>query len=121
MRNNFFIETVMGVALAALLMMLLNPFDWWMPTAMAMTLTGVLVAVFAVFASFMWREKPRDEREGLHRLLAGRWAFLAGSGVLVLGIVAGEFAHDLDPWLPLALGAMILAKIAGIAYGRIKL
>ena len=111
----------MGAALFALLLVLLNPFGWWMPTAMAMMLTAALVAVFAVFASFVWREKPRDEREGLHRLLGGRWAFLAGALVLVVGIIVGEFAHNLDPWLPLALGAMILAKIVGLIYGRIKL
>lgn len=85
-----------------------------------MLLAVLAIILFAGFAIFIWREKDGDERENLHRALAGRWAFLAGSGVLVLGIVVEELNHGLDYWLVWALLAMVLAKIVGIIYKRHK-
>ncbi len=52
-----------------------------------------------------------DERDALHRTLAGRNAFLAGSGILTLAIVIQGYTHSVDPWLVLALIAMIVVKI----------
>jgi len=79
-----------------------------------------LIVVFFVFASFVWRENARDEREGLHKMMAGRIAFLAGTATLVIAIIIQSFRHELDFWLVLTLGIMILAKIIGLLYGRIK-
>lgn len=120
MKNNIVGELAVGVVFILLLFVLLNPFDWWMPTMTAMTLTAALVVVFAIFTAFVWRERPHDEREHVHRSFAGRLGFLAGTVVLVAGIVVQEFAHKLDPWLPLALGAMVIAKIVGFVYSRTK-
>lgn len=120
MKNNFIAEVVVVAVLVILLLVLVNPFGWWMPTATAMMLTAALVVMFAAFTAFVWRERPQDEREHLHRSFAGRLGFLAGTAVLVAGIVVQEFAHRLDPWLPIALGAMIIAKIVGFIYSRTR-
>lgn len=91
-----------------------------MPGSLEMMVLLGLILVFAIFTSFLWREKAQDERENLHRLIAGRLAFLAGSAILVLGIVIQGFRHQNDQWLILALAGMVLAKVAGLIYGRMK-
>ena len=121
MKNNQFItEMIISAVLIVLVVALLNPFGWWMPDMMAMTIMLVLIVVFAVFASFVWQEKARDERELLHKMVAGRLAFLVGSAVLVIGIVVESFSHEIDQWLVVTLTAMILAKLFGLIYSRTK-
>ncbi len=110
MRNNL-LETLVAISLIVLAVLLLNPFHFWMPDMMVMGMLAIALGLFGVFASFILREKVSDEREGVHRTLAGRNAFLAGAGVLTLGIVVQGYTHSVDPWLVLTLVAMIVAKI----------
>ena len=120
MKNNFLQEVIVSVVLVVLLILFLNPFELWMPPVLLMMLVLGLVVVFSIFASFMWRENARDEREGFHKMMAGRFAFLAGTALLVIGTIVQSFRHELDSWLVLTLGTMILAKIIGLIYGRAK-
>lgn len=120
MKNNLSQEVFVSVILIILLVLFLNPFDFWMPNALLMMMVLGFVVVFALFASFVWRENHRDEREGLHKMMAGRVAFLFGAALLVLGIVVQSFNHALDPWLVFILGGMIVAKVMALMYGRIK-
>ncbi len=120
MKNNLLQEISVSTVLIVLLILFLNPFDFWMPPVLLMTMVCGLVVVFALSASFIWRENTRDEREGLHKMMAGRIAFLAGTSVLVIGIIVQSFKHELDFWLVLTLGTMILAKIVGLMYSRTK-
>ncbi len=103
-----------------LLFLLLNPFGFWMPNGLLMIIVLILVVLFTIFASFIWKEKVKDEREAFHRMVADRVAFLVGSGVLVIGIVVQSFKHNINFWLVIALGAMIFAKIVGLIYSRIR-
>jgi len=111
-------EIIIGIVVFVLLVAVVNPFEIWMPDMFAMTLVGLLAAASALFAVFVLSERGGDERDAFHRMLADRYAFLAGAGVLVIGIVIESFRHSLDMWLPLALGAMVLVKIIGLLYGR---
>lgn len=120
MHNNLLQEILISFILIILLVLFLNPFDFWMPNALLMMMVVGLTSVFVIFASFVWKENSRDEREGFHRMIAGRFAFLAGAAVLIIGIIVQSFGHNLDFWLVLTLGAMILAKIFGLIYSRIK-
>ncbi|MBI3589373.1 MAG: hypothetical protein HY093_03110 [Candidatus Liptonbacteria bacterium] len=52
--------------------------------------------------------------------MADRIAFLVGTATLVIAIIIQSFRHELDVWLVVTLGVMILAKISGLLYGRIK-
>jgi hypothetical protein len=72
---------------------------------------AIALGLFAVFASFILRESIADERDALHRTLAGRNAFLAGAGVLTLAIVMQGYTHSVDPWLVVTLVVMIMVKI----------
>lgn len=104
-------------ALVLLLILILNPFHFWMPTMAHMALLGVAVVVFGLFAAFMLGEDGGDEREGTHRMLAGRTAFLTGSALLILGIIYQSYLHTLDVWLVVALVGMLLAKVGTRVFG----
>ena len=120
MKNSFYQEIFISLVLVVLLVLFLNPFSFWMPNIVLMMLVLAFLVVFVAFASFVLREKARDEREGLHRMLAGRAAFLTGAGVLVIAIIIQSFGHMLDSWLVLILGVMVLTKIVGLIYSKIK-
>ena len=114
-------EAVVSAILVVLLVFFIDPLQAWMPSASAMLFVALLVAVFGVFAGLVWRERAEDERDNLHRLLAGRMGFLTGAVVLVAGITVESVQHSLDPWLVYALAAMVFAKVAGSLYGRSRL
>jgi len=114
------IELILSGVILVLLTLLLNPLDFWMPDSMHMVILVGLVVVFSLFALFIYREKAKDEREVLHRFIAGRFAYLIGTTTLVIGIVFETLNHRYNTWLLLTLGIMILAKIAGVLYGKMK-
>ncbi|PIT92670.1 MAG: hypothetical protein COU08_01595 [Candidatus Harrisonbacteria bacterium CG10_big_fil_rev_8_21_14_0_10_42_17] len=113
-------ELFISIILIALLVFFLNPFEFWMKDSILMMISVALIIFFGMFSAFVWRENIRDEREGLHRMLAGRFAFLVGATMLVIGIIIQSFNNNLDTWLVATLGGMIFAKIAGLIYGHIK-
>jgi len=110
-------EIIASVVLVALLVLLLNPFGFWMPTSLQMVILGAAIAAFGTIAAFVLRERASDEREEAHRSFSGRLAFLAGSAVLLFGIVLQSLDHAVDPWLVAVLASMILAKLAARLYG----
>ena len=110
MKNNLK-ETIITLGLVILAVLLLNPFHFWMPDMMVMGMLVVILVLFGIFASFILREKTFDERDSLHRTLAGRNAFLSGATVLILGIIVQGYSHSVDPWLVIALTIMIITKI----------
>jgi len=121
MQNKIFLsELIVSVILIILLLLLLNPFGFWMPNTLLMMMTAGLVVVFAIYVNFFWKENARDEREGFHKMIAGRIAFLAGTGTLVVGIIIQSFQHNLDFWLVATLSIMIIAKIIGRIYSQVK-
>lgn len=111
MKNNLK-ETIVTIALVVISVLLLNPFHFWMPDMVVVCMLAIALGLFGLFATFILREKSVDEREDQHKSLAGRNAFLAGSGVLVLGIVVQGYMYEVDPWLVIALVVMIVVKFA---------
>lgn len=109
-------EALIASILVVLLALVANPFHWWMPSMMLMVVLVGILAAFAVFAAFILREGVRDEREAMHRMFAGRVAFLSGAAVLTGGIVYQELYGTLDVWLVVALVVMVLTKIGTILY-----
>lgn len=111
MKNNLS-EIFTTLLLILIAVLLLNPFDFWMPDMMVVGMLVLTLVLFGIFASFILREKTVDERDAVHETLAGRNAFLAGSALLILGIVVEGYTHTVDPWLVVTLVVMIVAKIA---------
>lgn len=104
-------ETIVTLGLIVIAVLLLNPFNFWMPDMMVICMLAIALALFGVFASFILRESSVDERDDQHKSFAGRNAFLAGAGILTLGIGVQGYAHTVDPWLVIALIVMIVTKI----------
>ena len=115
---NFKRELIISVILIILLVLILNPYHFWMPNMVYMAILAITVAVFGVFASFVFHEQIKDEREGAHRMLAGRIAFLAGSTTLIIGIIFQVLENNIDSWLIATLVIMILAKVATLLYSE---
>ncbi len=120
MKNNFFGEIAISIILLVFLVLLVNPFDFLMPKSMEMLLLVGLALIFIIFVGFFWKEKAIDERENLHRYIAGRFAYFTGVSLLTLGVIIQSLRHTLDRWLVVILIAMIIAKIFGLIYGHIK-
>jgi cobalamin synthase len=107
-----------AVLFLVLVVLAINPWHIWMPTALWWLVVVVALIVFALFAIFIWREKARDEREALHTQQAGRVGFLIGAGVLVLGILYETHQGIIDWWLLIALTAMIFGKWISAWYSQ---
>lgn len=81
----------------------------------------VLFAIFSImFLGLIFRESAHDEREKLHKLEAGRIAYLCGIVVITIGIIIQSFSYNIDPWLVYTLITMIIIKIAVRIYAQIK-
>jgi hypothetical protein len=87
---------------------------------MGMQLFALLGAavVACVWVGFVMYEQAHDEREALHKMHAGRIAYLSGIAVLTVALMVQGFAHDIDPWISIALGVMVIAKLGARFYSE---
>lgn len=108
---NTYLPFTITALLAIVLFTLVDPFMYWMPSIVQMGALTIAAALLAVLAGFVVREKAGDERETQLRMLAGRAGFLAGIAVLTVALLFQGFTHSIDPWVPLALVGMVLAKL----------
>jgi len=121
MKDNVLIEIAVAALLATLVAALTYAQQAWMPAMTILVTLLAVVASFATFAVFVWKERGGDERENFIRNIGSRTAFLATGTILVAGIVIETLIHHTpSPWLGLALVVMVSAKIIGHAYGRNK-
>jgi hypothetical protein len=121
MKKQNLIEIIIGTILIILVLAFLDPFMVLMPNALIMMVMLLLVIGFSVFSVYIWREQAKDEREELHRLAAGRYAWLVGSGIIILGILyQGFIEHQVDHWLIYALVGMITTKLVTRSFWEAK-
>ena len=118
MNFNSLVQYIILALLAILLFTLADPFMHLMPNMLQMVCLTVASALLAVFAGFVISESAGDEREVLHRMHAGRAAFLSGIAVLTTALVYQGFTHSIDIWVPLALLTMILSKLVARWYAE---
>jgi small-conductance mechanosensitive channel len=112
MKTSFkILEQIIAVVLIILLILIGNPFMFWMPSMVLFTILIVIAALVFVWAAFVLTEKAHDEREEWHRTHAGRASYLAAAAMLTIALVYQGFTHTIDIWIPATLGIMILAKL----------
>lgn len=109
-------QLFLGALIILLAVFLLNPLNFWMPGSIAMVALIGLILAFGFYATFVVREKADDERELMVRAFSGRIAFLSGSAIVLVGILSQSLDHNMDPWLVVALTAMISSKILANLY-----
>ena len=120
MKNNFFGEMLISLVLMGLLLFYLHPFEPMMPRPIHSFMIPLVVILFIFLTAFFWRETPGDEREKFHRLIVSRFAYFAGTLALIIGIISQSLHHSVDSWLIITLCVMLLAKIIGSLYTKMK-
>lgn len=115
MANKFF-HIGTAVVLVGLLVLLTNPFMFWMPAQAQMVVLVAVAAAMCVWAGFVMYERAKDEREVVHNMHAGRAAYLSGIALLTLALIFQGVAHTIDPWVPLTLGVMVVSKLLARLY-----
>jgi putative flippase GtrA len=115
MANKLFHITT-AIILVVLLVLLSDPFMLWMPeqAQMAALLGAAILA--CLWAGFVMYENAADEREVLHKMHAGRIAYLSGIAILTLALIFQGLAHEIDPWVSAALAAMVISKLVARLY-----
>ncbi len=103
--------------LAIVLFTLVDPFMYWMPSMVQVASLTIAAALLLVWVAFVMREGEGDEREIQLRAFAGRAAYLSGVTILTLALLVQGFQHTIDPWIPLTLIVMMVAKLGARVYG----
>lgn len=120
MKNKFIGEITISLLLIGLLVFFVNPLDLLMPRALHSLMVPFLIVLFVIFAGFLWKEKPGDEREQMHKFIASRSAYFATIAVLIIGVILQSFKGEIDSILIIAICIGLLAKLLGLIYGYIK-
>ena len=120
MKNKFFGEFILSLALIVLLILFLNPVTLMMPQPMHPLMVPLLVILFVLFAAMLWHEQPGDERDQLHKFIASRFAYFAAVTAMTVGIIVQHSSGTIDPWLIITLCVTLLAKIIGLFYSHLK-
>ncbi len=118
MTNNKIIHISIAVLLVVFLTLLSDPFMYWMPMGLQMVALLGAAVLGAVWSGFVMYERAPDEREAIHRMHAGRMAYLSGIMILTIALVTQGLAHDIDPWISVALGTMVLVKLFSRFYSE---
>jgi len=115
------IETISAIAILGIAILFLSPGHLTMPDSTQSMLIVALIVSFLAFSAYLFREKSSDEREAMHILTAGRISYLAGVGILILGIIIQALKHDIDPWLVVALCVMVFFKLLSRIYSYFRM
>jgi hypothetical protein len=116
--KNKTIQISIAVLLIVCLTLLSDPFMIWMPMGAQMAALLGAAVLLAVWAGFVMYERAPDEREAVHRMNAGRMAYLSGIVLLTIALVTQGLAHDIDPWISVTLGTMVLVKLLSRFYSE---
>lgn len=111
-------ESLLALSVLAVLFLKMDPFHWFMPTEAQMILLCVFAAAFALYAGVVFREQAKDERESNHLYRASRWGYLVGVVTLSGVIVVQDVLHQLDPWLLVVLGVMVITKLVVLRWAQ---
>jgi len=115
MKNNT-LHTFVALAALGCLLLLTDPFMYWMPEAAQMLVLLGVTVLLAVWVGFVANERAADEREAEHRMFAGRVAYLSCIAVLAVALLVQGLTHAIDPWIAAALAVMIVSKLAAHYY-----
>ena len=117
MTNKFF-HLGIALILVILLVLLSDPFMIWMPAGIHLMVLLVVSVAMCFWVGLIVQERSHDERETLHKMLAGRVAYLSGVVVLTVALVFQGLNHGIDPWIILALVVMVVSKLTSRLYSE---
>jgi hypothetical protein len=114
--NKKYLHIAVAGILTFFLLTLADLIPFWMPMMGEMIALLIVVILLLVWSAFVMLEQAHDEREVLLKMKSGRVAYLSGLGVLMLALIIQGLAHAIDPWIAIALAAMVLAKLFARLY-----
>jgi L-asparagine transporter-like permease len=114
--NSTFTQVAIAVTVSATLLLLSDPFMYWMPRKAAFVCLVLASVLIVLSGGLVLREHAYDEREAYHRMYAGRVAYLLGITVLTAGLLIQGFTSRIDPWISLTLSVMIVSKLFARMY-----
>ncbi len=109
--NKTYIQIIVACTLIFFLAVLADLVPFWMPMMGQMTALVLVTSLLLLWAGFVIQEKAHDERETVLKMKAGRVSYLLGLGVLMIALVVQGMAHNIDPWIILALAVMVVSKL----------
>jgi hypothetical protein len=112
-------ELVLSILLLVFGFLLINPSGMLMSNTMHLTVYGLLLICTGLFTGLVVHESVHDERELDHKNRSGRFGYTLGIIVLLLGITWQTIHMPYDPWLLIALIAMIIGKVGARIFNRI--
>jgi len=96
----------------SLLLVFIAMFYWALPPMVYMACYVSVFAMFTIFGFSLLAKTDRDEREEAHKSIAAEAGFVAGGAALLVGIAHQTFVmKHVDPWLFIALIAMMLVRL----------
>jgi hypothetical protein len=108
--NKTLLHTVVAVVTGFLLLVIADLVPFWMPMMGELVALVCVTVLLLVWASFVLSETAADEREVYLKTQSGRVAYVAGLAVLLSALIVQTLNHTIDPWIPVALAVMVLAK-----------
>jgi len=118
MRERIVNEVVVAVSFALLLLLMTNPWYFWMPDTLVYASVAILFVLAGIFAGVAFRGAPQDEREEAHLFFASRVAYFSGVIVLLLGVSYQAVTSAVDPWLASVLAVMVIGRALGHAWAK---
>jgi len=118
MREKIINEIIIAIAFGVLLLLLVNPWYFWMPDTITYATIAVLFVLAGLFIGLALKSAPQDEREESHLLFASRTAYFSGMIILLAGVSYQALTNHVDPWLAGVLAVMIIAKVLGHAWAK---
>ncbi len=106
----------LALVLSFFLLALADFIPFWMPMMGEMIALLVVTVLLLAWAGFVVSESSDDEREVHVTMQSGRLAYVAGLLTLVVALVLQGLAHAIDPWIPVTLAIMVVAKLLGRIY-----
>lgn len=113
-------ELIISLALIFLLATFLYPAKLLMPHSMHPFMVPSIIILLILFGAVLWKETPGDEREQFHKLIAARVAYFAGIVTIAIAVIVQSLSRKVDWWLLVVICIMLLGKVAGSLYAKLK-
>jgi len=110
MKNKPF-QIFVASVLVILLVLLTDPLMLWMPETAVTAALLIAVVMLCIWVGLIIVDRADDERELLHRMEAGRFAYILGIITLTLGLLVQGFSHNIDIWIVVTLGIMVISRL----------
>lgn len=108
-------ESILLIILGGLLYLHIGPYAHGM---FAMGVGVVALIIIGIYAGFVWKEFPADEREEHIHGKAHKIAFLSAVTILTIGITVEYLTGHNDVWLLATLIALLGGKSIGSLYAE---